>query len=284
MKLLVSIVTVAVITFMVASPAKSQVLAWTYYDQGASACYYVEGPYYEYTTHFRPAIDFGHAAPFRILKIATSANGIPAQTTVPLRISDIPPSFPATSALDTVVSQDVVFTEADWDTFYLAEPLIWNGAPVWIVFEYETMAMPFATTEDNGNDPKRNMVKMDWGWELTGCNFPIVLIVDLMTGIEGDRGVPVPRSFFLGQNFPNPFNPSTTISFELTKDGEVLLEVYNLRGQSVKKLASGNKEAGTYRVCWNGTDEQGMRVPSGLYLYRLETPEFATTKKMVLLK
>jgi hypothetical protein len=94
----------------------------------------------------------------------------------------------------------------------------------------------------------------------------------------------VPTSFVLGQNYPNPFNPTTRISFDLPKSCEVKLEVYNLLGQRVKTLLSGQMTAGSHGIDWNSTDENGKQVSSGIYLYRLTAGEYLETKKMVLLK
>jgi hypothetical protein len=101
---------------------------------------------------------------------------------------------------------------------------------------------------------------------------------------EGNLVPPVPRIFSLSQNFPNPFNPSTTISFELSDDASVTLRIYDVRGRFLKNLYDGRKEAGRYRVFWDGTDEEGGHAASGIYLCRLGVAGFSATRKMVLLK
>jgi choice-of-anchor B domain-containing protein len=88
----------------------------------------------------------------------------------------------------------------------------------------------------------------------------------------------------LHQNFPNPFNPTTTISYELLRADRVTLGVYDVRGVLVKTLESARREAGSHQVTWNGTDTAGNAVSSGVYYYRLEVGSTTTTKKMVLLK
>ncbi len=89
----------------------------------------------------------------------------------------------------------------------------------------------------------------------------------------------LPTEFSLSQNFPNPFNPITVISFALPEASEVKLEIYNIVGQKVATLVDGQLEAGEHIVRWDGRD-----VASGVYLYRLEVGEFVETKKMILLK
>ena len=84
--------------------------------------------------------------------------------------------------------------------------------------------------------------------------------------------------------YPNPFNPSTTIRFGLKDNSAVLLEVYNISGGKVKTLLNQQMLAGKHRVVWNGANEQGKRVGSGIYFYRLSTPEYNQIKKVLMLK
>ena len=88
----------------------------------------------------------------------------------------------------------------------------------------------------------------------------------------------------LGNNYPNPFNPETTISYQLPENSEVELAVYNLKGQKVKQLVSDQLSAGQYSVVWNGKDDNGKSVSSGIYFYKMKTDNFEKTKKMILMK
>lgn len=94
----------------------------------------------------------------------------------------------------------------------------------------------------------------------------------------------IPEKFSLDQNYPNPFNLETKISFSLTEDAQICLKVYNIRGQLVKTLVQEKKPAGFHTVGWNGTNQNGETVASGVYLYRLNVGEKSFTKKMSLLK
>ena len=94
----------------------------------------------------------------------------------------------------------------------------------------------------------------------------------------------IPSAFALNQSFPNPFNPQTTIGYDLAEGGQVHLEVYNVMGQLVKSLVSENQPAGRYQVVWNGTDVVGRQVSSGIYFYRLNTSGFKAVRKLMLLK
>lgn len=94
----------------------------------------------------------------------------------------------------------------------------------------------------------------------------------------------VPAEFRLAQNYPNPFNPSTTIEFELKNNAYVKLSVYNMLGQRVRNLVDQKQTAGRYLVQWDGMDENGKAVSSGIYFYRIETESFSATKKMLLIR
>ena len=85
-------------------------------------------------------------------------------------------------------------------------------------------------------------------------------------------------------NYPNPFNPETTISFSLKSDSFVNLNIYNIKGQKVKSLTSDFYRSGTHQVIWNGTDENGRNAGSGIYLYNMTAGEYTQTRRMVLMK
>lgn len=94
----------------------------------------------------------------------------------------------------------------------------------------------------------------------------------------------VPEIFSSLYNYPNPFNPNTTISFSLPEDGFVELEVYNVKGQLVKSLLNEVTSVGTHSVEWNGIDNSGQKVSSGIYFSRLKTNKEVLNKKMILMK
>ena len=95
---------------------------------------------------------------------------------------------------------------------------------------------------------------------------------------------PVIPKTALYPNYPNPFNPETSISYEIASDGLAKIEIFNLKGQLVKTLINETKVSGPHKVVWNGTDKYGRKVASGLYQYRLTTNEGSITKKMMLMK
>lgn len=94
----------------------------------------------------------------------------------------------------------------------------------------------------------------------------------------------LPIEYSLAQNYPNPFNPSTEIAFDLPKNAHVELSVFNILGQQVTNLLSGDMPAGSHQVMWDGTDSDGGSVASGIYFYRISTGDFSSSKKMLMLK
>ncbi len=94
----------------------------------------------------------------------------------------------------------------------------------------------------------------------------------------------LPKESDLNQNYPNPFNPETTIQYQLPKISHVKLAIYNLVGQRVATLLEKQQPAGFYQIKWNGKDDIGKNVASGVYLYRLETKEFIKIRKLTLLR
>lgn len=85
-------------------------------------------------------------------------------------------------------------------------------------------------------------------------------------------------------NYPNPFNPSTTILFDLPHSGEIVLDIYNIRGQKVAELLRDYKAAGRHKIIWNGKDYSGRAMTSGVYFYKISTTEETTINKITLLK
>lgn len=120
---------------------------------------------------------------------------------------------------------------------------------------------------------------------------PGVLIVDArgldnakLDGSVTDGGQALPRAFAVRPNFPNPFNPKTTISFDLPRTSRVSVGVYGLDGSLVRTLLNDERTAGTHEVVWDGLDEQGQQAASGTYVYRVRAAGFESNRKMLLMK
>jgi len=108
---------------------------------------------------------------------------------------------------------------------------------------------------------------------------------EFVSGVKDNRTPALPSRFTLEQNYPNPFNPSTTIAYHLSKSSTVELTVYNLAGQKIRTLVSDKRQnAGNYSVQWDGRNDAGRAVVSGLYVYRLKSDSRVQSRKMLLLK
>ncbi len=109
--------------------------------------------------------------------------------------------------------------------------------------------------------------------------------LDGLVSVEDGGTLPGPvRRTMLSQNHPNPFNPSTLIRFALVETADVLLGVYDARGNRIATLVDGTKEAGQHAIRWDGRNLSGLPVASGVYFYRLETGNWSSTRRMVLVK
>jgi hypothetical protein len=106
----------------------------------------------------------------------------------------------------------------------------------------------------------------------------------VLTEVRGDVDPLVPARFEIAQNYPNPFNPSTSIEYSVPVRTMVTLDVFNILGQRVRELVNEVRPAGAHRVDWNGTDDAGNPVVTGVYLYRFRAGGVALTKKMLLIR
>lgn len=107
--------------------------------------------------------------------------------------------------------------------------------------------------------------------------------VESITAIAGDRPA-VSNRFILHQSYPNPFNPTTTIAYQVPRQSEVRIEIYNSLGQKVRTLLNARKESGEYKTVWDGRNDSGVQVGSGVYLYRMIAGDFVQVRKMILMK
>ncbi|MFC1569824.1 thrombospondin type 3 repeat-containing protein [bacterium] len=91
-------------------------------------------------------------------------------------------------------------------------------------------------------------------------------------------------TFDLDQNFPNPFNPSTRIRYSIAQKSHAILTIYSILGQEIRKLVDSEKEAGVYMAEWDGTDHRGNQVPSGIYIFTLESAQYRESMKMIFIR
>ena len=110
--------------------------------------------------------------------------------------------------------------------------------------------------------------------------------IDCSTSADGgDQGTSQnPSTYGLSQNYPNPYNPTTQIAYQLPQPGVVSLKIYNIKGELVRTLVNEYKPAGNHIAIWNGKDDAGIELASGIYLYRIQADKFTDSKKMILIK
>lgn len=138
---------------------------------------------------------------------------------------------------------------------------------------WETANLPQLTLKAGTVDLKIEMVKK--GFNINSIKFDYLSSIDDQVLIEG---------YFLANNYPNPFNSSTKIRYGLGEKNQVSLVIFNLIGMPIRALVDDKKDEGDYTVYWDGLDEFGKSVGNGVYFYKIITPNFSNTKKMLILK
>ena len=108
-----------------------------------------------------------------------------------------------------------------------------------------------------------------------------ILSIDTVMAVGDDAAGP-PQATVLAAIYPNPFNPRTTIAYELAEAGTVELAIYDLRGLPVRMLEAGPRSVGCHQATWDGRDSEGRAVPTGAYFCRLSTPLGSQTRKLTL--
>jgi len=165
----------------------------------------------------------------------------------------------------------------------LTQKLFWE-----IKFDTVTVSVPpgsgQAGFDSVRNNPSDRIEFRDLAGNRIRTNFVPAVFTIATTGVRDiNRGV-IPNRYALFQNYPNPFNANTQITFSLSKAGHTTLDVFNLLGQKVSTLVDEYLTAGTKIVGWDGRDDGGTPVPSGIYFYQLQSADFVERKKMVFLK
>jgi len=120
--------------------------------------------------------------------------------------------------------------------------------------------------------------------DLSGTLIDSFKIDNIVLESPEDHSSRQPERFDLGQNIPNPFNASTSIRFKLPRSSRIAIEIYNILGQSVRRLIDEEKPPGQYEVTWDGLDDNGREAASGMYFYRINAGDYSESKKMILMK
>jgi len=177
-------------------------------------------------------------------------------------------------SLEVVVHTDL-FGYSDGDTVMLSV-CIWD-------LDYASVD----AFDQHGSDYAPNW----WGTQWVDPTFEkyymyrgVVLSDQTSVGIEDIGPAELPTTFSLAQNYPNPFNPSTTIEYTLPIATHIKIEIFDVLGKKVANLVDLDQKAGLHSIIWNGRDEHGNSVGSGVYFYKVSTPEYAQIMKMILIK
>ncbi len=197
-----------------------------------------------------------------------------------LTITDVNPvqSFVSSDGLFYDISTTAQFTGEVEVCLTYDEALLLVPENRLLLFHWDTESIPPVWTEITSTlDTGTNTI-----CGTTDHFSPFALGVDTVTDVES---APTLRTVVLRQNVPNPFNPFTTISFDVLRDGDaVQLRVFDVAGRLVRVLAEGERAAGTHVVSWDGRDFDGRTVSTGVYYYRLSTGSVELTRRMMLLK
>jgi hypothetical protein len=169
------------------------------------------------------------------------------------------------SMISTVVGGIPIFSETSVDTSYF-----------WLDKNHFFVASVTVADEEG---PFSGLAKASTVVEASS----FMRLADMSTSVS-DATPALPEGFALAQNYPNPFNPETVIKYQLPADMSVQLTVSNLLGQQVATLVNGAQVSGQHEVRWNGLDQQGVQLPSGIYIYQLRAGDMVETRRMLLLR
>jgi len=147
------------------------------------------------------------------------------------------------------------YVDEDTSYYYKVQPVTVQSSQYYDVFEPSDVVSKYVPDSGGGGEPESAEAFLD-----------------------------LPERLTLDQNYPNPFNPTTAISYGLSMSSRVRLQIMNTRGQIVRTLVDGDKPAGWYTVTWDGKNESGQQVASGIYLYLIQTDEGSVLKKMTLIR
>lgn len=124
----------------------------------------------------------------------------------------------------------------------------------------------------------------NWDNFCVGAGPASITIPEIVDETPLEKTSPLPESFELAQNYPNPFNPTTTIRYTLPEASDVELVIINVLGARVRTLVNSSQAAGEYSVVWDGRDQSGSQVSSGIYFYKMVAGGSSQTRKMVMMK
>lgn len=194
-------------------------------------------------------------------------------------------------------TNEILEEHFDWDTAGETWSALWadtsrysgNNRIELVSYWFPSVFNPFGTLSRTlfSYDGQDDLIEeiMQFGSFGSWSNSGRTIYIYIEAGVFDNDGAPgVPAAFSIGQNYPNPFNLSTLIPYTLDRDSQVRIAVSNILGQTVKTLVDSYQSAGRHQAAWDGRDQNGREVASGIYFFRVQVDESSMVKKMVLLK
>ncbi len=268
----------------------------TFWDEQTNFFYHVDKNDHDFT--YNSANDLKRQEIIGFLPLwANSATTDQAEKLV--QVLTDPTKFWRTYGIPTLASDDSYYNPKGY----------WNG-PVWVQWQYlifrglinygyhdqakqlanKVLIAVIEQLKKNHNFWELYSPEDQWaGYHKTYIWTAIVarMMIDLKeleTGLPNAISQMIPETVFLKQNYPNPFNPFTVIGFELPQAMDIEINVYNVLGQKIRTLINSVIKPGSHIITWNGMDDRGNHVASGIYLYRLQADKFLQTRKMLLVR
>jgi hypothetical protein len=224
-----------------------------------------------------PSDENGNGSPLWVTFAGITQEGLTS-----LVIAEVGPDLPGSFTLGDSKYYDVTTTATSTGPIYIC--IHYDEASLTVpeaslqMLHYDTALIPPAWVDVTADlDTDANQI---CGW--TDHLSPFVVGAGSVTAVQ-DK--PIPNRFALHANVPNPFNPITTVSYDVpAAGGHVNIAIFDVAGRRVRTLVDEQRPAGVFSVEWKGEDDRGRQVASGVYFYRMRAGEFVETKKMVLLK
>lgn len=274
----------------------SYIDAWQDYNSNGELLYYDEGGYTNYW-------GYGNTTAWGLCKYIFSSTmyltGVEFWTTDATTDIDVYVynDFNGSTLSNLIVSKlDTSFSEPGYHsvTFLDAAPEITAGEDIYAVVKFTNSSFTFPVVADGVGPSETGTTYLSsngssGSWYDMGAGYSDDVAIRVRTSptlvLSVDDGDgQTPQTFSLSHNYPNPFNPVTTINYSVPERAHVNVSIYNLLGQKINTVVDELKPAGQYTTRWDGTDSNGKQVATGVYFYRLRAGDFAESKKMVLLR
>jgi len=184
------------------------------------------------------------------------------------------------SGFNVVMNEDTTIKDQIFVAAASSAPI--TGGGILINFEFEILPNASGTTSLIFNECLLESMSGSPSVQLKNGS---ITVGNIPSGvIEKDYRNDIPMIFKLYQNYPNPFNPETVIEYDLAEEGEISLKIFNILGQEVRNLINSQQYPGVYKVVWDGRDNLGLELTSGVYFYRISVNKYCEIRKLILVK